>query len=78
MMTKRKVLFFYPRFVEEYKALLEKNVPEADFVICRTREDMEKAAPEAEIALVGMTFPQDVFKRMPNLLWVQVMAAGHV
>jgi len=75
-MRKIKVLFFYPRFVEEYKALLEKNVPEADFMICTTREDMEKYAPEAEIALVGMTFPQDVFKRMPKLKWVQVMAAG--
>ena len=76
LMAKKKVLFFYPRFVEEYKALLEKNVPEAEFMICTNREEMEKYAPEAEIALVGMTFPQDVFKRMPRLEWVQALAAG--
>jgi len=75
-MAKKKVLFFYPRFVEEYKALLEKNVPEAEFMICTNREEMEKYAPEAEIALVGMTFPQDVFKRMPKLEWIQALAAG--
>ena len=75
-MAKKKVLFFYPRFVEEYKALLEKNIPEAEFMICTSREDMEKYAPEAEIALVGMTFPQDVFKRMPKLEWIQALAAG--
>ena len=75
-MAKKKVLFFYPRFIEEYKALLEKRIPEADFMICTDREDMEKHAPEAEIALVGMTFPQDVFKRMPKLEWIQVLAAG--
>jgi glyoxylate/hydroxypyruvate reductase A len=37
---------------------------------------MEKAAPEAEIALVGMTFPLEVFQKMPKLEWIQVMAAG--
>ena len=75
-MAKKKVLFFYPRFVEEYKALLEKNIPEAEFMICTNREEMEKYAPEAEIALVGMTFPQEVFKKMPKLEWVQALAAG--
>jgi len=75
-MAKKKVLFFYPRFVEEYKALLEKNIPEADFMICTNRQEMETYAPEAEIALVGMTFPQDVFKRMPKLEWIQALAAG--
>jgi glyoxylate/hydroxypyruvate reductase A len=75
-MAKKKVLFFYPRYVEEYKALLEKNVPEADFMVCTSREQMEKAAPDAEIALVGMTFPLDLFKKMPRLEWIQVMAAG--
>jgi len=75
-MAKKKVLFFYPRFVEEYKALLEKNVPEAEFLICTNREEMEKYAPEAEIALVGMTFPQELFQRMPRLEWIQAMAAG--
>jgi len=74
--AKKKVLFFYPRFVEEYKALLEEEIPEAEFMICTNREEMEKAAPEAEIALVGMTFPQDLFKKMPRLEWVQALAAG--
>lgn len=75
-MERKKVLFFYPRFVEEYKALLEKEIPEAEFMICTNREEMEKFASEAEIALVGMTFPQDLFKRMPKLEWVQALAAG--
>jgi len=75
-MTRKKVLFFYPNYVEEYQALLEKSVPEAEFLICTNREEMERHAPEAEIALVGMTFPLDVFQRMPKLQWVQVMAAG--
>jgi phosphoglycerate dehydrogenase-like enzyme len=76
MMAKKKVLFFYPRFVEEYKALLEKEVPEAEFMICTNREEMERYAPEAEIALVGMTFPQDLFKKMVKLEWIQALAAG--
>lgn len=75
-MAKKKVLFFYPRFVEEYKALLEREVPGAEFLICTNREEMEKYAPEAEIALVGMTFPHDVFKKMPKLEWIQSLAAG--
>ncbi|MFH1573651.1 MAG: D-2-hydroxyacid dehydrogenase [Acidobacteriota bacterium] len=75
-MARTKVLFFYPSYVEEYKALLEKNVPQAEFLICTSREELEKHAPAAEIALVGMTFPQDVFQRMPRLKWIQLMAAG--
>jgi phosphoglycerate dehydrogenase-like enzyme len=73
---KKKVLFFYPRFIDRYKELLEKNVPEAVLLICRNREEIERYAPQAEIALVGMMFPQDLFKKMPHLEWVQVMAAG--
>ena len=75
-MARKKVLFFYPRFIEEYKALLAKEIPEAEFMICTNREEMEKFAPEAEIALVGMTFPQDLFQKMPRLEWVQALAAG--
>jgi phosphoglycerate dehydrogenase-like enzyme len=75
-MARKKVLFFYPRFIEEYRALLEKEIPEAEFFICTTREEMEKYAPEAEIALVGMTFPQELFRKMPRLEWVQALAAG--
>ena len=73
---KKKVLFFYPEDVEVYRALLEKEVPEAEFFFCQDREEIEKYAPQAEIALVGMLFPQDLFKKMPKLEWVQVMAAG--
>jgi len=75
-MRRKKVLFFYPRFHDEYKALLEKEIPEAEFMICTNREEMERFAPEAEIALVGMTFPQELFKKMPKLEWVQALAAG--
>jgi glyoxylate/hydroxypyruvate reductase A len=75
-MARKKVLFFYPRFIEEYQALLEKEIPEAEFMICTNREEMERFAPEAEIALVGMTFPQELFKKMPKLEWVQALAAG--
>jgi hypothetical protein len=39
-MAKKKVLFFYPRFIEEYKALLEREVPGAEFLICTNREEM--------------------------------------
>ena len=73
---KKKVLFFDPQDVEVYRALLEKHVPEAEFFFCQNREEIEKYAPQAEIALVEMSFPQDLFKKMPKLEWVQVMAAG--
>jgi glyoxylate/hydroxypyruvate reductase A len=75
-MARKKVLFFYPRFIEEYRALLAKEIPEAEFMICTNREEMERFAPEAEIALVGMTFPQEFFQKMPKLEWVQALAAG--
>jgi len=73
---KKKVLFFYPQDIEVYRALLEKHVPEAEFFFCQKREDVEKYASQAEIALVEMSFPQDLFRKMPKLEWVQVMAAG--
>jgi len=73
---KKKVLFFDPQDVEVYRTLLEKHVPEAEFFFCQNREEIEKYAPQAEVALVEMSFPQDLFKKMPKLKWVQVMAAG--
>jgi phosphoglycerate dehydrogenase-like enzyme len=73
---KKKVLFFYSEDMEVYRRLLEKHVPEAEFFFCQNREEVEKYAPQAEIAFVGMSFPQDLFKKMPKLEWVQVMAAG--
>ncbi|HSR11343.1 MAG TPA: D-2-hydroxyacid dehydrogenase, partial [Thermodesulfobacteriota bacterium] len=54
----------------------EKNILEAEFMICRDTRDMEKYAPQTEIALVGMTFPHEFFDRMPKLEWIQAMAAG--
>lgn len=75
-MAKKKVLVFYPRYSDTYKELLEKNIPEAEFIICQNREELEKRAPEAEIAFVPRNFPQEVFKKMPKLEWVQVLAAG--
>ena len=73
---KKKVLFFDPQDVEIYRALLEKHVPEAEFFFCQSRQEIEQYASQAEIALVEMSFPQDLFKKMPKLEWVQVMAAG--
>jgi len=73
---KKKVLFFDPQDVEVYRTLLEKHVPEAEFFVCQNREEAGRYASQAEIALVEMSFPQDLFKRMPKLEWVQVMAAG--
>jgi len=73
---KKRVLFFNPQDIEVYKALLEKHVPEAEVFVCQNREEAEKYASQAEIALVEMSFPQDLFKKMPKLEWVQVMAAG--
>ena len=73
---KKKVLFFFPWDLEVYRALLEKRVSEAEFFVCQNRKEVEKYASQAEIALVGMSFPQDLFKKMPKLEWVQVMAAG--
>jgi glyoxylate/hydroxypyruvate reductase A len=72
----KKVLVYYPKFLEVYQALLEKTIPEAQYLICRDRADMERFAPEAEVAFVGNTFPQELFAKMPRLEWVQVMAAG--
>ena len=73
---KKKVLFFVPEDLDIYKALIEKHVPEAEFFVCQNREEVEKYASQVEIALVDMSFPQDLFKKMPKLEWVQVMAAG--
>jgi glyoxylate/hydroxypyruvate reductase A len=73
---RKKVLVFVPESLDVYKALLEKHVPEAELLLCQNREQAEEYASHAEIALVDMSFPQDVFKQMPKLKWVQVMAAG--
>ena len=85
-MVKKKVLAFYPNYMsfqsdipgylDVYRDLLEENTPEAEFFVCENREEVEKYAPEVEIAFVPHDFPQDLFKRMPKLEWIQVMAAG--
>jgi len=84
--VKKKVLAFYPNYMsfpfdipgylDVYRHLLEENTPEAEFFVCENREEVEKYAPEVEIAFVPHDFPQDLFKRMPKLEWIQVMAAG--
>jgi glyoxylate/hydroxypyruvate reductase A len=56
--------------------LLEKRVPEAELFICQEPWEVKKWSPEAEIAFVPRNFPQELFKEMPKLKWVQVMAAG--
>jgi phosphoglycerate dehydrogenase-like enzyme len=75
-MARVKVLVFYPRYSEVYRELLEKQIPEADFLICRNREEVEEHASEVEIAFVPRNFPQDLFAKMTRLKWIQVMAAG--
>lgn len=75
-MARKKVLVFYPRYSETYKKLLEEHIPEADFLICQNREEVEKLASEFEIAFVPRNFPQDLFAKMTKLGWIQVMAAG--
>lgn len=75
-MIKKKVLVYHVKEADIYKNLLQENVPEADLLICHNREEVEKYGPKAEIAFVPYTFPQDLFKKMQNLEWVQVMAAG--
>ena len=72
----KKVLVYYPKFLDQYEALLKKHIPDAHLMICHDQADMERYAPEAEVAFVGTTFPQEMFKKMPRLEWVQVMAAG--
>lgn len=73
---KKKVLVFHSRYSDLYRELLEKGIPEAEFFVCRDHEEAEKYAPEVEIAFVPRNFPQDLFKKMPKLKWVQIMAAG--
>jgi phosphoglycerate dehydrogenase-like enzyme len=75
-MVKKKVLVFHSQYADIYRELLEKGVPEAEIFVCRDPEEVEKWGPEVEIAFVPRNFPQDLFKKMPRLKWVQVMAAG--
>jgi len=73
---KKKVLVFDPGCSETYRELLERHIPEAEFLICDNRDELERYAPETEIAFVSRDCPQEVFDRMPKLEWVQILAAG--
>ena len=75
-MVKKKVLVFHSRYADRYRELLEKDMPEAELFVCRDPEEVEKWGSEIEIAFVPRNFPQGLFKKMPRLKWVQVMAAG--
>jgi D-2-hydroxyacid dehydrogenase (NADP+) len=75
-MVKKNVLVFHSQYDDIYRVLLENGVPEAELFVCRDPEEVEKWGSEIEIAFVPRNFPQDLFKKMPRLKWVQVMAAG--
>ena len=61
--------FYDPEKRSRFEVHLEAETALLDLV-------RELGIPEAEIALVGMTFPQDLFKKMPKLEWIQALAAG--
>lgn len=75
-MVKKNVLVFHSQYADLYKVLLENGVPKAELFVCRDPEEVEKWGSEVEIAFVPRNFPQGLFKKMPGLKWVQVMAAG--
>jgi len=75
-LAKKKVLVFHSQYADLYRELLENGLPEAELFVCRDLEEVEKWGPEVEIAFVPRNFPQGLFKKMPRLKWVQVMAAG--
>jgi phosphoglycerate dehydrogenase-like enzyme len=75
-MVKKKVLVFHSQYADLYRELLENGVPEAELFVCRNPEEVERWSPDVEIAFVSRNFPQGLFKKMPKLKWVQVMAAG--
>jgi len=75
-MVKKKVLVFHSQYADLYRELLEKGMPEAELFVCRHPEEVEKWGPDVEIAFVPRNFSQGLFKKMPGLKWVQVMAAG--
>jgi glyoxylate/hydroxypyruvate reductase A len=75
-MVKKKVLVFHSQYADLYRELLEKGMPETELFVCRDPEEVERWGPDVEIAFVPRNFPQGLFKKMPRLKWVQVMAAG--
>jgi len=75
-MSHEKILVYHDREVETYERLLIKQLPATQVFSCHNRNSLESFGPEAEIAFVPYDFPQDFFRTMPNLKWIQIMAAG--
>ena len=76
MPDRKSVLVYHSEDIETYKRLLGPSLPEADFHFCQDLIEINPLISTYEIAFVPYTFPQKLFKKMRNLKWVQVMAAG--
>lgn len=75
-MPNEKILVYHHRDAERYKRLLIKHLSGIQVFSCHNRNTLRVFGPEAEIAFVPYDFPQDLFSALPNLKWVQIMAAG--
>lgn len=75
-MVEKNVLVYSKKYLNFYEDLLERELPEARLLICDNDKEIEKYGMEAEIAFVDHNFPLELFKKMPRLKWIQVMAAG--
>lgn len=75
-MPHEKILVYHNRDIEKYERLLGKQLSKAQLFCCHDRNTVVASGPQAEIAFVPYDFPQDLFSALPNLKWVQVMAAG--
>lgn len=72
----KKILAYHTREIETYKRLPAKHIAKAQIFVCHNRNAVITNGQNAEIAFLPYDFPQDLIKAMPNLKWIQVMAAG--
>lgn len=75
-MSHEKILVYHDRDIEKYERLMSKLLPETQVLSCYNRNTIETFGSEAEIAFVPYDFPQDLFRALPKLKWIQIMAAG--
>lgn len=76
-MSIHKVLLYSLRDneIDEYERLVrDANLP-IELVVCRSKEEVQKAIPEAEIVF-GVHLPPEFYKLAKNLKWIQSMWAG--
>ena len=71
-----KILVYHDRDAKKYERLLLKQLSGIQVFSCHDRNTVEASGSEAEIAFVPYDFPQDLFSALPNLKWIQIMAAG--